>query len=174
MSEFSTVLCFNNPSARRIRSNNKLEAVEDGFETRNQSLQNEYDPHSCMTADEQLVVSPKRPHNLTFTTHLFLLFHFSLTFFLKIFFPASLFTWAKETWNHSLGESHCPDKTSHLTWPSRPSEPNLWLAPVQMDHGGNLWKDLQSPLPHYNTKAQPKGEHSLICITYNVWLGMFP
>lgn len=52
MTEFSTVLSFNNASARKNISNEKLEVIEDGFETWNHCLQDGYAPGSYMTADE--------------------------------------------------------------------------------------------------------------------------
>lgn len=55
MSEFSTVLSFNNASPRKIRNYDKLEAIGNGFKIWNQCLWNEYSPGSYMSANKQLV-----------------------------------------------------------------------------------------------------------------------
>lgn len=51
-SQISKVLCFDNASAERNQSNDKLESVREVLEIWNQYLQNGYIPDSCITADE--------------------------------------------------------------------------------------------------------------------------
>lgn len=48
------VLCFDDASARRTRSSNKLGCNSDAFEICNHYLQDGYVPDSCITGNEQV------------------------------------------------------------------------------------------------------------------------
>lgn len=99
---------------------------------------------------------------LTFTAHLLVLRDLRPTFFLKLFFPAYLWTQAKSlkgTAPHDKNQNYssnnnCPGEE---LWPRR-SRP-VWTQPLTHTSADGPWSDPQSnqqlPLPHYNIKISP-------------------
>lgn len=53
-------------------------------------------------------MSPARPQDMTFIAHLLFLTNLCPTFFLKLFFPASLLTQANANQNHPSNKSDSP------------------------------------------------------------------
>ena len=105
-----------------------------------------------------LMLSPARPQDLTFTTHLFILADICLTFFLKLFCPAYLLTQKKDPVGVTPHEGNRNYPSSNNDCPQEDQfEHNPRLTPAQMDPG--VTSGINCLYLIVILKSPPKEEH---------------